>query len=80
MMLYTTDLPIAIINKVKQNRYALSVESAGMKLPVEVKIGDRIRTIILSSDPVVVRAIEKPVIDPNHWYLWRRDFDEKNNH
>ena len=80
MMLYTTDLPIAIINKVKQNRYALSVESVGMKLPVEVKIGDRIRTITLSSDPVVVRAIEKPVIDPNHWYLWRRDFDEKIDH
>ena len=67
--------PIAIIEKFKQNRYALSVESAGMKLPVEVKIGDRIRTITLSSAPVVVRSIKKPIIDPNLWYLWRRDFD-----
>ena len=80
MMLYTTDLPVAVVRKVKENRYALSVEAVGMKLPVEVNIGDRIRKIKLSSDPVLIRAKEKPVIDPNHWYLWRRDFDEKSDY
>lgn len=80
MMLYTTELPVAVVRQVRQNRYAVSVEAVGMKIPVEVQIRDRIRKIKLDDEPVVIRAVERPVIDPNHWYLWRHDFDEKSVH
>ncbi len=74
-MTYTTELPRQIVKEVKRNGFDLSVHGVDW-LPVEVRIGDEIRKMYLTDQPVRVRASEKPVIDPNHWYLWRGDFDE----
>ena len=72
-MLYSTELPRKVVNEIKRNNFLLSVNGIDW-LPVEVQIGDEIRRMNLTDDPVRVRASEKPEIDPNHWYLWSDDF------
>ena len=72
-MLYSTELPRKVVNEIKRNNFLLSVNGIDW-LPVEVQIGDEIRRMNLTEDPVRVWASEKPEIDPNHWYLWSDDF------
>jgi len=74
-MLYSTKLPQKIVKEVTGNYFELSVQGLS-RLPVEVKIDAEVRRMKLTDDPIRIRASEKPVIDPNHWYLWAKDFQK----
>ncbi len=71
MFLYTTRLPEVRVDSLGEKTYRLSVPNIDFRMPLEVELGNRIDTLRLGPEPVVVEADSFPRVDPRHWYLIR---------
>ncbi|MBF89007.1 MAG: peptidase M1 [Candidatus Marinimicrobia bacterium] len=74
MILYTTNLPKAIVTEVDSGKYKIEIHRLSIKFPIEIQTDKRIFRKIIGKKPIFMRSKTKPIIDPNNWYLWDRDF------
>lgn len=72
MYLYSTKLPKLKVKRKRKRRYDVRLSNIDFSLPVEIETSDGIEVVELSRDAVRVKSDEKPIVDPNGWYL----FDE----
>lgn len=71
--LYTTDLPHVQIDSLGKERYQLSLLNVDFDLVMEVQLDSVVTKLNLGQDAVVAYSKEKPIVDPNYWYLKSSD-------
>lgn len=69
LYLETTDYPRVEMVDQGEGRYLLTIPNIDFQLPVEIETDSGIRRTWLWREPTEIRSAEKPVIDPNKWYL-----------
>ncbi len=67
--LKTTERLIILVKEVRPKEYDISFKNYNGTLPLEIKDGNTINKIMISSQPVRITSEQTPVIDPTMYYF-----------
>ncbi len=70
--LYTTTVPEVKISKKGKKGFEVSFKNVDLELPVEIETEKGLRTVMLSSDPVLINSMQVPKIDPKGWLMLKK--------
>lgn len=71
LYLYTTRIPEVTVSKKRKGKYEVSINE--LSIPVEIQTSEGIRTYNLSKKSTIINSATTPVVDPNDWYLLKKD-------
>ncbi|AXJ00486.1 Peptidase family M1 [Cyclonatronum proteinivorum] len=75
LYLYQTDLPRFELHEVSDQTWAVYLSGAELTIPVEVRTSAGVQLIQLGTEAQHIHSQDKPVLDPQFWYLTENLFD-----